>query len=72
MATLKWFKGGEELEAGEQRENQGSAVSDLDVLLDETDNGAAYKCEASNPATETPFSNTTVLNVACELLETEG
>lgn len=66
LATLRWFKDTKELSATNTRQNEDSSVSELDIVLAESDNGAEYKCQASNSATDEFFSNSTILRVACE------
>lgn len=46
--------------------NDRSVSAEITVYTNMTDNGAIYKCEASNPATEVPFIETIKLNVYCE------
>ncbi|XP_066949212.1 nephrin-like isoform X2 [Macrobrachium rosenbergii] len=62
LATLKWFKGTQELQADTRHEG-GSAISELNISLEESDNGAEYRCEATNPASPTPLINSTILHV---------
>ena len=67
LPDLKWFRGDDPLVAEVIKEN-GASESHLDITLDMTDNGAVYRCEASNSATPTPLSNSTTLTVMCESL----
>ena len=67
-ATLKWYKDDTEVTGATNEANRGVAESHLDILLEASDNEAVYRCEASNLATETPLSNSTMLKVQCVYL----
>ncbi|XP_074593435.1 nephrin-like isoform X1 [Brevipalpus obovatus] len=64
FATLKWFKESEEIMSGFTRTTtSGASISELSVLVKYSDNGAAYRCEASNPVTSRPLNATIRFNV---------
>lgn len=65
LATLTWYKGAQKL-SSETHHDAVTALAELDILLDESDNGAEYRCEATNEATSHPLVNSTVLSVMCE------
>lgn len=55
FATVRWFKGDKEIRAIST--NTGTGVSsELMIRAESSDNGAIYRCEASNPATIRPLS----------------
>ncbi|XP_022239800.1 nephrin-like [Limulus polyphemus] len=55
VATLRWFKG--EAEVGGTAQAIPKGISHiLDIRADSSDNGAVYRCEASNPATLRPLA----------------
>lgn len=59
LATLKWFKinGGHEQElSGLTSVHESTVTSELTIRIKATDNGAVYRCEASNRATTEPLS----------------
>lgn len=62
LATLVWYKNGEEME-GETELHSMSAQSTLRIILDQTDNGAEYVCNATNEATPVPLRANVTLNV---------
>ncbi|XP_069974958.1 nephrin-like isoform X2 [Penaeus vannamei] len=62
LATLTWYKGSQKLPS-ETHHDAVTALADVDILLDESDNGAEYRCEATNEATAHPLANSTVLSV---------
>ncbi|XP_069180503.1 nephrin isoform X2 [Procambarus clarkii] len=62
LATLRWYKATQPLSA-ETRHDSGAAISELDVVLTESDNEAEYRCEATNSATSEPLVNSTILSV---------
>lgn len=43
-----------------------SVSAEITILTNVSDNGAVYKCEASNPATEVPLIEAIKLNVLCK------
>ncbi|KAF2366197.1 Fibronectin type III [Trinorchestia longiramus] len=63
-ATLTWFKGSTKLASTSTHQDEDSSVAELDIVLQESDNGATYKCEAKNPASSEPLTNSTTLTVA--------
>lgn len=65
LATLVWYKNGEVQEA--ETGTQGIlSTSTLRLILDQTDNGAEYSCNASNEATPVPLEASVTLNVLCK------
>ncbi|XP_063959504.1 nephrin-like [Lytechinus pictus] len=62
LATLVWYKNGEVQEA-ETGTQSILSTSTLRIILDETDNGAVYSCNASNEATPVPLQASVTLNV---------
>ena len=65
LPDLKWFRGGEEIQgiATEKDEQSDFSRSDLIIAANRSDNGLEYRCEASNPATETPLVAQVTLHV---------
>lgn len=64
LADLKWFRGDVELTTVTVKGDGGDySKADLLVTANRTDNGPAYRCEASNPATDTPLETRTYLKV---------
>ncbi|XP_076062495.1 nephrin-like isoform X2 [Oratosquilla oratoria] len=61
-ATLTWFKNRNKIDST-TTEDENSAVSTLDIELQESDNNAEYRCEAINSATPVPLWNSTRLYV---------
>ncbi|KAL3885782.1 hypothetical protein ACJMK2_025820 [Sinanodonta woodiana] len=56
LATLKWFKGDAELPAESPGPPVGNiATSEIAIVTKADDNGAIYKCTASNDATAVPL-----------------
>jgi hypothetical protein len=43
-----------------------SVTSEITIHVNQTDNNARYKCEASNSATEVPLVDNRVLHVYCK------
>ncbi|KAK6619129.1 hypothetical protein RUM44_003511 [Polyplax serrata] len=62
LATLTWYKNDKKI-TSVSKTNDRSVSAEITVYTNMTDNGAIYKCEASNPATEVPFIETVKLNV---------
>ncbi|XP_076367047.1 nephrin-like isoform X2 [Tachypleus tridentatus] len=54
LAILRWFKGNTELSGTTQPLHKG-ILNTLVIRADASDNGAIYRCEASNPATLRPM-----------------
>ncbi|XP_018006965.1 nephrin isoform X2 [Hyalella azteca] len=63
LATLTWFKGNTELPASGTRQHGDSSISDLDVVLQESDNRATYSCRASNDASTITLTTNVTLAV---------
>ncbi|XP_076334988.1 nephrin-like [Tachypleus tridentatus] len=55
VATLRWFKGEAEVSGTAQGIPKGIS-NILDIRAGPSDNGAVYRCEASNPATLRPLA----------------
>ncbi|XP_077985243.1 nephrin-like [Glandiceps talaboti] len=56
LATLVWKKNGVALEDGNYKTQGNTATSQLSIITEQSDNGAIYSCDASNPATPKPLS----------------
>ncbi|GFQ80358.1 nephrin, partial [Trichonephila clavata] len=54
LATLRWFKRDREVRAITSISGSG-VFSELVLRADASDNGAVYRCEATNSATEKPL-----------------
>ncbi|XP_070550962.1 nephrin-like [Ptychodera flava] len=63
LATLTWLKDGVPVEDAKYATHGNIASSELRIILDQTDNGAMYSCNASNPATPQPLSTNITLSV---------
>ncbi|XP_071511631.1 nephrin-like [Diadema antillarum] len=63
LATLVWYKNGVEQEGAQATTQNILSTSELAIILDQTDNGALYTCNASNEATPVPLSASVTLNV---------
>ncbi|CAH1796696.1 unnamed protein product [Owenia fusiformis] len=61
-ATLTWWKGDELLESTQRQQGQ-IVTSEVDFIARPDDNGAEYRCNATNPATVTPLIDTITLTV---------
>ncbi|KAK2152414.1 hypothetical protein LSH36_329g02058 [Paralvinella palmiformis] len=61
-ATLTWWKGNEQLQAVSTR-NFGLVSSQVSFILKPDDNGAEYRCNATNPATAKPLLAKVTLQV---------
>ncbi|XP_064595394.1 nephrin-like isoform X2 [Liolophura sinensis] len=61
-ATLKWFKGDTPLDS-EVKKVGTIVTADVAVVLKPDDNGAVYKCQASNEATTEPLETSITLKV---------
>ncbi|CAG2102853.1 unnamed protein product [Medioppia subpectinata] len=64
LCTLKWFKGDTEVTQATQVTTNGNVVSnEIAIITKDSDNGAQYRCEASNSATTVPLVATVQLTV---------
>ncbi|KAL4229150.1 Immunoglobulin C1-set domain [Mactra antiquata] len=54
-ATIKWFKGDEEVTDVTDLSSTSIPTVEISVVTKANDNGAIYKCEASNKATDAPL-----------------
>lgn len=68
LATVVWFKGGQKLESRITKSGTTSS-SEISIVVKEDDNGAEYRCEASNSATKKPLTKTVRLNVHCKYIQ---
>lgn len=68
IPTLKWFLRDEEIKTGATVTSSGNIVSsELAVVTKDSDNGAEYRCQANNSATDDkPLSAAIRLTVHCE------
>ncbi|KAL0273716.1 UNVERIFIED_CONTAM: hypothetical protein PYX00_006332 [Menopon gallinae] len=62
LATLTWYKNDKKINSV-TKVNDRSVSAEITVYTNVTDNGAVYKCEAENSATDVPFIETVKLNV---------
>ncbi|KAK6173113.1 hypothetical protein SNE40_016632 [Patella caerulea] len=62
VATLKWYKESNLLEA-ENKVTGNIVSSQLSIITKKNDNGATYKCTASNEATSSPLDVSVTLTV---------
>lgn len=72
IPTLKWFVRDDEIKTGATVTTNGNIVSsELAVVTKDSDNGAEYRCQANNSATEdTPLTASIRLTVHCEYCPT--
>lgn len=67
LADLKWFKGKDEITSGFTISSKINGISsELTLIVKDSDNGATYRCEASNSATIKPLEASVKLTVFCE------
>ncbi|XP_041373934.1 nephrin-like isoform X2 [Gigantopelta aegis] len=62
LATIKWYKG-DKLITSESKTMGNIASAEIAVVVKASDNGAVYKCTASNDATTTPLETAVNLTV---------
>ncbi|XP_071843219.1 nephrin-like isoform X3 [Apostichopus japonicus] len=62
LATLQWYKNGQPLESVKGTSTT-VASAELTIILEKTDNGALYQCNATNTATPQPLQANKTLNV---------
>lgn len=65
LATLQWYKNGQPLESVKGTSTT-VASAELTIILEKTDNGALYQCNATNTATPQPLQANKTLNVLCK------
>lgn len=65
LATLTWHKNDRKV-AGTTKTREHMVSSELAILVNASDNYAPIRCEATNSATQTPLTQSTVLKVNCE------
>nr|QRF78320.1 Nephrin [Schizocardium californicum] len=63
LATLIWKKNGVVHEKDNYATAGNIASNELTLITEQSDNGAVYSCEASNPATAKPLSDNVTLTV---------
>ncbi|CAG5131926.1 unnamed protein product, partial [Candidula unifasciata] len=63
VAELKWYKGSTLIRDAVYRSLGNLASSEIAIVLKPSDNGAVYKCKASNRATPTPLEDSVRLAV---------
>lgn len=64
IPTLKWYVRDEEVRTGVTLTTNGNIVSsELAIVTKDSDNGADYRCQANNSATEMPLSTSIKLTV---------
>ena len=73
LASLKWFKGDEEIEGVRTEENpeQGFSKSTLQITANRSDNDKPYVCKASNGAEPDPQPAVLQLNVLFKASQVE-
>jgi hypothetical protein len=65
--TLKWFVGDDEIKSGIASVSGQVVSSELSIVAKDSDNGAEYRCEASNSATgDSPLTASVHLTVHCK------
>ncbi|CAN7984404.1 unnamed protein product [Ixodes hexagonus] len=62
LPTLRWFKGTQKVNST-TKTNGNSVSSEVAIIAQDSDNGAVYRCEASNPATKKALSTSIKLTV---------
>lgn len=62
LPTIRWFKGTEKVNST-SKTNENSVSSEIAIIAQDSDNGAEYRCEASNSATKKPLTASTKLTV---------
>ncbi|XP_059482331.1 nephrin isoform X2 [Neocloeon triangulifer] len=62
LATLTWYKNDKKIPSTAKEVNK-TMISEITVAINQTDNEARYKCEASNAATEVPLVDTVTMHV---------
>lgn len=65
LAKVVWYKGKRKLDSINTKTGTIS-TSEISIVVEENDNGAEYKCKASNSATKTPLVAKIKLNVHCK------
>ena len=66
-----WFTGEKEIQ-GSHRVTGNIVSKQISFILAPDDNGAEYRCNATNPATDEPLLATKTLTVNCELEANRG
>ena len=64
LADLTWYRGEDKIPGTSTfKGDDGYSKSELIIIANRTDNGLPYRCEASNPATSEPKTNTINMTV---------
>ncbi|BFZ25572.1 hypothetical protein BsWGS_28611 [Bradybaena similaris] len=63
LADLKWYKGDKLIREAVYKSIGNVAHSEIAIVVKADDNGATYKCKASNKATATPLETSIKLNI---------
>ena len=67
LAQVVWFKNGQKIDFSYNSGN-GRSRNEFQFSVERSDNGAVFRCEASNAATQTPKTAEVELKVYCEYL----
>ncbi|KAK8779720.1 hypothetical protein V5799_018940 [Amblyomma americanum] len=62
LPTVRWFKGTQRVNST-SKANGNSVTSEVAIVAQDSDNGAEYRCEASNPATKKALTKSIKLTV---------
>lgn len=62
LPTVRWFKGTQRVNST-SKANGNSVTSEVAIVAQDSDNGAEYRCEASNPATKKALTTSIKLTV---------
>lgn len=62
LPTVRWFKGTQRVNST-SKANGNSVASEVAIVAQDSDNGAEYRCEASNPATKKALTTSIKLTV---------
>lgn len=66
-AQVVWFKNGETKDSSYDSGSNRSE-NEISFVLQKSDNGAVFRCEASNPVTPQPLTAQVTLTVNCEYI----
>lgn len=62
LPTVRWFKGTQKVNST-TKTNGNSVSAEVAIIAQDSDNGAVYRCEASNPATKKALTTSIKLTV---------
>lgn len=62
LPTVRWFKGTQKVNST-SKANGNSVTSEVAIVAQDSDNGAEYRCEASNPATKKALTTSIKLTI---------